>query len=209
MSRSTPRKIVIQFSDGSSTESPFDALPAQLQFDIMRQPFASRPSPEPEKERFVLLEWEDGWMEVLEVDATCTEINRYYVISRPEDIGRLSLNKPDGYPELIEIVRKPLNLKKITFLNTFQLTLERSDREGKKTDHFFELAKEGDTLTDAVKSFKKVVKEEGIDLQKLQSQGPNHLEEQYEKIRRKMGFKAARRQQDAFDFIAYLAKIAD
>jgi hypothetical protein len=209
MSRSTPQKIVIQFSDGSSTESPFHALPAQLQFDILRQPFASRPSPEPEKEKFVLLEWEDGWTEVVEVDATCTEINRYYVISRPEDIGRLSLNKPDGYPELIEIVRKPLNLKKITFLNTFQLTLERSDREGKKTDHFFELTKKGDTLTDAVRSFKKVVKEEGIDLQKLQSQGPDHLGEQYEKIRRKMGIKATHRQQDVLDFMAFLAKIAD
>ncbi len=209
MSPSTPQKIVIQFSDGSSKESPFDALPAQLQFDILRQPFAGQPSPDPEKEKFVLLEWEDGWKEVMEVDGTCTEINRYYVISRPEDMGRLSLNKQDGYPELIEIVRKPLDLKKITFLGTFQLTLERSDREGKKTDHFFELAKEGDALTDAMNNFKKVVREEGIDVQKLQSEGPDLFREPCEKIWRKMGIKAARRQQDALDFIAYLAKIAE
>ena len=71
----------------------------------------------------------------MEVDAACAEINRYYVISRPEDVGRLSLNKMDDYPELIEIVRKPLDLRRITFLDTFKISLERSDREGKKMDH--------------------------------------------------------------------------
>ena len=154
MPRSKPQKVVIEFDDGSETEASFDALPSQLQSELLRQPFASQPSANPEQEKFVLLEWDDGWREVMEVDAACAEINRYYVISRPEDVGRLSLNKEDGYPELIEIVRKPLDLKRITFLDTFQLSLERSDREGKKMDHFFTLSKEGDAIHEEMEAFK-------------------------------------------------------
>ncbi len=208
MSRSQPRKVVVEFDDGSKAEASFDTLPSQLQMELLRQPFASLPSQNPEKEKFVLLEWDDGWKEVLEVDARCTHINRYYVINRPEDVGRLSLNRQDGYPELIEIARKPLDLKKITFLDTFQLTLERSEREGKKTDHFFGLSKDGNALSDEIKAFKKVVAEEGIELQELRSQDSTQSKEQYEKIRRKMGLKASQRQQDLLDFIAFLAKAA-
>jgi hypothetical protein len=208
MPRSKPQKVVIEFDDGSKTEASFDTLPSQVQLELLRQPFASQPSAHPEQEKFVLLEWDDGWREVLEVDAACAEINRYYVISRPEDVGRLSLNKKDDYPELIEIVRKPRALKRITFLDTFQLSLERSDREGKKIDHFFALSKAGDALSEEMEAFKKAVEEVGIDLQDLRSQDPGQLVEQYEKIRRKMGIKAAQRQQDVYDFIAYLAKVA-
>ena len=209
MPRSKPQKVVIEFDDGSETEASFDALPSQLQSELLRQPFASQPSANPEQEKFVLLEWDDGWREVMEVDAACAEINRYYVISRPEDVGRLSLNKEDDYPELIEIVRKPRDLKRITFLDTFQLSLERSDREGKKIDHFFNLSKEGDAISEEMEAFKRAVEEAGIDLQELRSQDPGQLAEQYEKIRRKMGIKAAQRQQDVLDFIAYLVKSLD
>jgi hypothetical protein len=209
MPRSKPQKVVIEFDDGFKTEASFDALPSQLQFELLRQPFASQPSANPEQEKFVLLEWDDGWREVVEVDADCEEINRYYVISRPEDVGRLSLNKKDDYPELIEIVRKPRDLKRITFLDTFQLSLERSDREGKKIDHFFKLSKEGDAISKEMEGFKRAVEEVGINLEDVRSQDPRQLAEQYEKIRRKMGIKAAQRQQDVLDFIAYLVKSLD
>ena len=209
MSRSRPQKVVVEFDDGSKAEASFDTLPSQLQMELLRQPFASLPSQNPEQEKFVLLEWDDGWKEVLEVDARCTHINRYYVINRPEDVGRLSLNRQDGYPELIEIARKPLDLKKITFLDTFQLTLERSEREGKKTDHFFGLSKNGNALSDEINAFKKAAADSGVVLKEMGAQELNQLREKYEMIRRKMGLNAARRQQDLFDFIAYMAKAAD
>lgn len=209
MPRPKPRKVVLEYDDGSKVEASFEGLPSQLQFELLRQPFASQPSPNPEQEKFVLLEWDDGWKEVVRVDTTCSEINRYYVISRPEDVGRLSLNKEDDYPELIEVTRKPLDLKKITFLDTFQLSLERSDREGKKTDHFFHLSKQGDAIKEEMDALKKALAEEGIDVRELRSQDPGQLGEKYESIRRKMGLKAAYRQQDVLDFIAYLARVAD
>jgi hypothetical protein len=209
MPRCKPQKVVIEFDDGSKRETSFDALPSQLKSELLRQPFASQPSANPEQEKFVLLEWDDGWREVIAVDAECAEFNRYYVISRPEEVGRLSLNKKDDYPELIEIVRKPRDLNRITFVDTFQLSLERSDREGKKIDHFFKLSKAGDAISEEMETFKRAADEEGADLKQLKSRDPDQQREGYERIRRKMGLKAAQRQQDVYDFIAYLAKVAD
>ena len=209
MRRPIARKVVIEFEGGLTTESSFDALPAPLQFELLRQPFASAPSPDPAHEKFVILEWDDGWKEVIEVDSNCTAVNRYAVISRPEDVGRLSLHREDGYPELIEIARKPLGLKRITFLDAFQLSRDRSVREGKKTDHFYKLTKSGDARAEQVDAFKRAAAAEGIDLHQLQSQDPMQLRTSYEQIRRQMGLKAGERQQDVWDFMAYLAKAAE
>lgn len=206
MPRPRPQEITVKFDDGSMAIAPFKSLPDSLQFEIMRQPFACKPSPNPEEEKFVLLEWDDGWREVIEVDPDCTDINRYYVISRVENIGRLSINKQDGYPELIEVVRRPLDLKRIAFKDTFELALERSDREGHKTDHFFSLAKKGTGFSEIMAVFMEVVKKEGIDMEELHCKDSSDLAKQYERIRRKIGIKAGLRQQDVLDFIAYLVK---
>ena len=199
-----PRRVVVEFEDGSRCEAPFESLPETLQSDIMRQPFASNPAPEPEKEKFLILEWDDGWKEVIRVHDTCTELNRYYVISRVEHVGRLSIHKQNGYPELIEIARKPLNLNRITFADDFQVALQRSDREGDKTDHFFTLTKEEGARRRRIDEFKAIIEQQAIDLEVLRSQEPHTQLEQYEKIRKALAIKAGLRQQDVYDYIASL-----
>ena len=205
MSRSKPKKITVEFEDGSKAEADFAVLTEQLKFELLRQPVFSRPSPHPEEEKFVLMEWVDGWKEVVEVDSECSEINRYYVITRPEDVGRLSLKRGGDYPELIEVTRDPLNLKKIIFLDDYEINLERSDREGKKVDHFFSLDKKDSFLSEIMDLFRKVVDEAGLTVDQLRSQEPDQGRAQYQKIAQKMGIKAAQRQQDLFDFISHLA----
>ena len=91
MARPKPLKITLEFDDGSKSEVVFETLPTSLQREILRQPFSNKPNKKPDSEKYLLLEWDDGWKEVLRVDAACTEINRYYVISREEKVGRLSL----------------------------------------------------------------------------------------------------------------------
>ena len=206
MSSPKPKKITVEFEDGSKAEADFLALTEQLKFELLRQPAFSRPSPHPEDEKFVLLEWVDGWKEVVEVDSECTEVNRYYVITRPEDVGRLSLKKGGDYPELIEVTRDPLNLKKIIFMDGYDISLKRSDREGKKVDHFFSLDKRDSFLSEIMGLFRKVVDEAGFTVDQLRSQEPDRGRDLYRKIARKMGIKAVQRQQDLFDFIAHLAK---
>ncbi len=209
MSQTHPKTISLEFNDGTDITVPFDSLPRTLQDEILRQPFASRPSSNPKDVKFALLEWDDGWKEVIEVDPNCTDINRYYVISRSEDRGRLSLNKEDGYPELIEIDRKPKNIERITFVDTFRLHLNRSTREGKKIDHFYTFSRENDALSEMLETLKTVLKEAGVHSQQLLSFEPALEKERLENIRRKMGIMAGRRQQDVFDFIRYLAAMMD
>jgi hypothetical protein len=207
MSRSKPIKITVEFEDGSKTEADFAALTDQLRFELLRQPAFSRPSPNPGEEKYVLLEWTDGWKEVVQVDSGCTEINRYYVITRPEDVGRLSLKKGEDYPELIEVTRDPLNLQKILFVDGYELSPERSDREGKKVDHFFSLEKKDGFLSEIIDLFREVVDEAGLTGKDLRSKDPDQIRDLCQNISRKMGIKATLRQQDLFDFIAYLAKL--
>jgi hypothetical protein len=209
MSPAHPKTISLEFNDGTNASVPFDSLPDTLQDEILCQPFASRPISNPKDVKFALLEWDDGWKEVIEVDPTCRDINRYYVISRSEDRGRLSLNKVDGYPELIEINRKPKNIERITFVDTFRLRLNRSTREGKKIDHFYTLSKETDTVSKMLKAFKTTLQEDGIDREQLLSTDPALQKEQLENIRKKMGIMAGRRQQDVFDFIRYLTALIE
>ncbi|MBN1101816.1 MAG: hypothetical protein JXL84_00230 [Deltaproteobacteria bacterium] len=208
MRRARPTQIVLEYDDGTRSAVSFETLPLPLQIEIMRQPFAGRPSPDPQKERYLLLEWDDGWKEVIEVDAGCTELNRYYVISRPEDVGRLSLHKEAGYPELIEVMRKPKNLRRITLLDTFDLTPTDSIREGKKVDHLYALSKVEKTLPEWVQMTKEALREENLEVRKLLSGTPSETNGIYERLRRRMNLHAGQRQQDVYDFLACLVRLA-
>jgi hypothetical protein len=209
MAASNPVRLTVDYEDGTKETLSFSALPLTLQAELMRQPAFSRPSADPENENFILMEWEDGWKEVIRVDADCTDINRYYVISRPEDCGRLSLNRKNGYPELIEINRKPLELKKIHFMGSFGLHLKKSVREGKKTDHFFALEKAEPVLSELLARFKAIVKQEGMDLSHLKNPTSGQENEDYRKIWQGLGIVAGQRQQDVIDIINCLAVIAN
>lgn len=209
MPRMKAARIIVEFDDGSTAENDFEKLPSQLQFELMRQPFASQASSDSTKEKFLFLEWEDGWKEIIRVDPTCSEINRYYVISRVEEVGRLSIHKEDGYPELVEITRRPMALKKIHFSDTYSPQLERSDREGKKTDHFFTLSKEKNSLSDILSAFKQACVDAEIDGATLRSPNSNESKKLQALICKKMGLKAGQCTQDVHDFITGLAQTVE
>ena len=199
-----PLALVIEFEDASKTSISFEALPYHLQCELLRQPFASRPLPDNAGDKFVFMEWEDGWKEVLSVDEACSSIGRYSVITRPEEVGRLALRSGNGYPELIEVTRRPSNITRITFVDTFRLTPGSSYREGNKIDRFFELTDADDALDAVFEALKKALEDEGIDAKDLHAGDWSQRRELYERIRRRMGIVAAYRQQDAYDFIAHL-----
>ncbi|MCG6878522.1 MAG: hypothetical protein LJE96_05160 [Deltaproteobacteria bacterium] len=208
MPRPKAKKIIVQFDDGTEKEAAYEDLTLQAQRELSRQPLLFDFIPECGEMKYVLLEWKDGYKEVKAVDGTCTDINRYYVITRPEDVGRLSLNKADGYPELLEIIRTPLDLKQINFIETHEISLDKSDREGKKIDHFFSFHSKGEALSTVVNEFRNAAKGEGIDLDALPSEDPDKRRDVFAQIAGRMGIKAFERQQDVLDFMDHLAKHA-
>ncbi len=148
MAAPAPESLSLSYPDGRTLTVAFSDLPGSLQADLLRQPFAASPSPHPANEAYVLLEWEDGWKEVARVDPGCTGVQRYYVISRTDEVGRLALTHESGYPFLLEVGRRPLGLSRITFGDTFRVSLRGSAREGRKTDHQYDLAREGDAVAE-------------------------------------------------------------
>jgi hypothetical protein len=146
MSATVPESLTLTYSDGSTTSVSFQTLPEPLRDDLLRQPGLTRRADSATPSRFALLEWEDGWKEVIAVDAGSMGVKRYYVISRTEDVGRLALEHESGYPELLEINRRPLGLRRITFEGTFELKPSKTDREGDKTDRHFHLEPTDDSL---------------------------------------------------------------
>ena len=199
------RTVIVEYDDGTQASASYQSLTAQCRWELERQPAFRRPSPAPDKEKYLILTWEDGWREVHKVDAGCTDFNRYYVIARPEDVGRLSINKTDGYPELVEIGRRPLSLKSVALGGTWALVLDQTTREGKKTDHFFKMSPAADVITEMKRQFRQVLAEEKL-TDEIDSLSPEKRIEEYEKIRKRMKLSAGFNQQDVIDFLAYLNK---
>lgn len=209
MSERKPTRLVLEYEDGGTKVVDFAALPGLLQSDLLRQPFAGGATPDKNSEgKFVLLEWQDGWKEVFQIDAAFEAINKYYVITRPEDVGRLSFKQAEGYPELIELVRRPQQISRIDFTESYMLEAGVNRREGKKHEQEYKLNPAGVPFAPELEAFKAAAAEEGIAPAALLALEGEALAEKLEAIRKRMGLVAGQRQRDVLNFVAYLASQA-
>lgn len=198
-----PQTLVLEYPDGSRVEMPFAQLPLSLRAEVLKQPAACRPSLDPPAEKHVVVEWGDGWKEVVQVDPSCTGLRRYYVISRTEEVGRLSLDTSEGYPQLLEIGRRPLGVRRIVFGGAYAATLRSSEREGKKTDHWFSLEPDDRAVDDLRTAVLAAAEAEGVSLLDLRGAGATaELRERSLAVAARVGLVAGSRQQDLYDFLA-------
>ena len=103
-------KVTVQYDNGAVQEISASTLPEKILSEL-----SAAGSDKPG--RFLLMEWQDGWREVIKVPENVSEVNRYYVMRRVEESGRLVIDKSNqDYPELIEIIRKPRELKRVTLV---------------------------------------------------------------------------------------------
>lgn len=113
----TIKNIVVQFEDGNQKEIPAKDLPEKLLQDIQKLNSEFDIFSDRDENSSILLEWDDGWKEVITVPGQAEEIIRYYVISRKEHFGRLAIDINESkYPELVIINRKPKELKRVTIV---------------------------------------------------------------------------------------------
>lgn len=209
MSERKPTRLVLEYEDGSSKAIDFAELPGLLQFDLLRQPFAGGATPDKNfEDRFLLLEWEDGWKEVFQIGSEYESIQKYYVITRPEDVGRLSFKQAEGYPELLELVRRPKQISRIDFTESFILEPGTSRREGKKTEQEYKLNSSGASFAPELEAFKAAAAEEGIEPAALLQLEGEALAQKLNALRKRMGIVAGQRQRDVLNFVAYLASLS-
>jgi hypothetical protein len=107
----TLTEVQVKFSDGSINTIPIDSLSTISKQELTRVATTSAGSSTPKT--FVLLKWNDGWQEVLALEAETAELIRYYSINRIEDMGRLSLDVGADYPLLFIVKRKPREIQSV------------------------------------------------------------------------------------------------
>lgn len=108
------QKVVVHYEDGLEQEISVSSLSDKTLSELAAVGVEQIEFKDSAR-RYLLLEWNDGWKEVVKVPGDVTELIRYYVIRRPEDTGRLIVDRKESeYPELVEIMRKPKELKRVT-----------------------------------------------------------------------------------------------
>ena len=111
-----PVSIRITFADGSTREAGLNDISKALQTELTKLGLMESASNSDQNGKYILVEWTDGWREVFNVPEAVTDLRKYYVIHREEQVGRLFLDKEDAYPELLEVHRKPEDVKKVSLI---------------------------------------------------------------------------------------------
>lgn len=107
---SLPVKLVVEYDDGSTREVGYERVDGETRFRLARLGLSPAGDHVGSSKHYLVMQWRDGWQEVVGVDKESADLLRYYVIERIEDRGRLSLETGDDYPELFVIERTPREL---------------------------------------------------------------------------------------------------
>ncbi len=215
------KSISIEYEDGNTQRIEAPGLDGRVQAALTAAGFCD-PAPEVASARhYLILEWRDGWKEVLAVDGAAVNLIRYYIIRRIEDTGRIALDTGAGYPQLIVLNRLPCDLSRIWLvgerdLKTYQLQSEIESYEGtfdaggkkefKKYDRDNPAFKEAfsqnaENLTEIRNSVLQAVSQRGLrpaDLLRLDD-GPRRQE--YAQIARAAGLLGFEKQGDVYGLI--------
>jgi hypothetical protein len=107
---SRPTKVVVQYEDGSSQEVDYARIDGETRRRLAQLGVAPIGDRIGSAKHYLLMQWKDGWQEVVAIDKDTADLLRYYVIERIDDRGRLSLETGEDYPELLVIERTPRDL---------------------------------------------------------------------------------------------------
>ena len=211
---SGPKRIVVEYEDGTRREAPFGTLSRQTQAEL-----SSLGSAEAARtpKNFLLLEWKDGWKEVAAVDGRASELLRYYTLERVEEIGRLSLDAADAYPELLLIKRLPRHIENILFvgresLQAYALEEKTAVKEGGKIEHIlYDKKKPNFKMEDASAASRRFAAVLGSLNEELQKKGlrgsavvamsGEERRQLYSDLAHALGLRGNRQQQDVYEFL--------
>lgn len=217
---SVPKRLVVEYEDGSTSKIDFNKLSRSSQLEISRARSHSS-SPMGYSEKYLLLEWRDGWREVVAVKGDSIELLRYYVIRRIEEQGRLSVEVGTSYPQLLIINRTPRDLNGLLVVGNerakyYELKSEVETWEGvfeaggkkeyvkyDKTDEKYpQESREGATrLAGLMNSLELQLNEKGLSAEELLARDRSTKIEEYAEIASRMGIRGKEMQQDVYGFI--------
>ena len=211
-----PKKLIVEYEDGTRQEAAFDRLSSTGRTELSALGLCEAAAPDTGT-HYLLLEWKDGWKEVKAVGGQVLEVLRYYTIERVEEIGRLSMEKADGNPELLMIKRLPGRLERIIFVGAngpqaYALEEKATVKEGGKTERYFydktrpnfkmeEPAAASARYTAFLDALRGALEKKGTSVSGLLAMSEGDRIPLYKELARTLGLRGTERQQDVYGFL--------
>lgn len=213
---SGPKSVVIEYEDFTRREIAFSKVGRQAQVELAALGLCEAPSPTASK-TYLLLQWKDGWKEIVAVDERATELLRYYTIERVEEIGRVSLEVAGGAPELLMIKRLPGRIESILLVGSdepqaYGLQENATVKEGGKVEHvFYDKKRPSFSKHDAatasawyaviLESLKEELQRKDVSATSVLVKGEDERLAFYKELANALGLRATERQQDVYGFL--------
>jgi hypothetical protein len=216
-----PKKIIVEYEDGTRQEAAFAGLSNTGRTELSALGLCEAAAPDTGTQ-YLLLEWKDGWKEVKAMEGHVLELLRYYTIERVEEIGRLSMEKADGNPELLMIKRLPGRLERIIFVGAngpqaYALEEKATVKEGGKTERYFydkkrpnfkmeEPAAASALYAAFLDALRGALEKKGIAVSGLMAMSEGDRLPLYREIAQTLGLRGTERQQDVYGFLTVALK---
>lgn len=226
---SEPERLIVSYDDGSSKEVDFNKLGREMAYELARLGLCPPPPELGSAKQYFLLQWKDGWQEVIGSDGDVAELLRYFVIRRIEDRGRLSFEVGADFPDLFIIKRTPMDLKRLLIVGngsvksySLESDLERwegiFDAGGKleyvkydKTEDQSpgEMSDAPENLDEIMDDLKDELEKMGFSSQELLGMDQSKRIEAYKRIAQGIGIRGHVRQADVYGFVELLVRRLD
>jgi hypothetical protein len=219
-----PKRVIVEYDDGTHREAQFGALSKQAQTELSALG-VSDVFPKETPISYILLQWKDGWKEVVAVEEPVTDMLRYYTIERVEEVGRLSLNTTNGCPDLLLIKRLPGQVESILFIGkegpqAYALEEKVTVREGGKVEHiFYDKKRPNFRMEEAstasfryrvvLDSLRAELQKKGLDGRKLLAMAEAERTMVYKELAQALGLRGSERQRDVYRFLEAAVKKLD
>lgn len=220
------KSLRLVYEDG--TEKLLDAaeIEASLRSALAESGLSAAPPEISPASSYLIMEWKDGWQEVMAVNSDIAELLRYYVIRRIEDKGRLVLDTGADYPELTIVERTPMDIGRIllvgdSVVRSYSLEQEIEGYEGtfeaggkkeftkydrENPDFRNELSTAPESMDEIKKAIAAVLAEKNLSPDGLLAMKKDRRIREYAEIAGAAGIRGAKRQGDVYGFIELVLK---
>lgn len=223
---SIPKRVIIEYDDGSAKGVSFEMLDRQTHFQLAKLGLCHPPGEMASANYYLLLRWKDGWQEVVSINHDRVELLRYYVIRRIEDRGRLSFDVGVDDPHLFVLKRMPKEVSSLLMVGPSSVRFYPLESELEKWEGTFEAGgkkeyvkydktssqyphefKEGpEYLSELLDGLRKTLSDKGLHPQKLLAMDQSQRIERYKEIAKETCLRGMERQEDVCGFIEFMVR---
>jgi hypothetical protein len=220
------KNISLEYEDGSTKTLSSSNLDTKLQSALVESGLCDPLPVISAAKQYLIMQWKDGWKEVLAINSDIADLIRYYIIRRIEDRGRIALDLGAGYPTLIIIERQPKEMSRMMIVSdqavkSYGLESEIEGYEGifeaggkkeykkfDKANPFFknEFSESGDALNDIKVAVSEALKKMGLRPDELLTTDRFSRLQEYKDIARLTNINGFKSQSDVYGFIELILK---